>query len=343
MNNKLRFLVRQAIASSPATPRDTDGGWEQVKRKHTRQQVRRLLLRVTRYAAVIALVVGIWYILSPVPVEVPPTSTTRATLVLANGERVEWGDASQQARVEELGVSVTRDGARGIMHYHADSLAGEETRENHLFVPRGSEFIARLPDGSTVWLNSASTLHFPVRFSRDERVVRLEGEGYFEIAADASRPFRVLSGDREIIVTGTSFNVSAYADDPTWHVTLVEGSLRVRAGGREVRLTPATRFLLHESTGMGELLDDVETDTYTAWTRGQIYFRLSPLEEIVRKLERWYDFTITYETEELKHVQFRGGINKYRPLEETLRYLEETGKIRFLLDGRHVTATKIHP
>jgi ferric-dicitrate binding protein FerR (iron transport regulator) len=331
------------MASLPDMPHDADDGWEHVKRKRARRRARRLWRRVTRYAAVVAVVAGFWLLPRPAPVDAPVEDPTRVTLLLANGERVEWGDDSQQARVEELGVSVTRDGAGGVMHYHADSVEREERRENHLFVPRGSEFVACLPDGSTVWLNSASTLHFPVRFARDERVVRLEGEGYFEIAADARRPFRVLTGEREIIVTGTSFNVSAYADDPTWHVTLDEGSLRVRAGGEEVSLTPATRFILHESTGRGELLDNVETDTYTAWTRGQIYFRLTPLEEIVRKLARWYDFTISYETGELKQVQFRGGINKYRPLAETLRYLEETGKVRFHVQGRHVTVTRTRP
>jgi ferric-dicitrate binding protein FerR (iron transport regulator) len=84
----------------------------------------------------------------------------------------------------------------------------------------------------------------------------------------------------------------------------------------------------------------VETETYTAWTRGQIYFKLSPLEEIVKKLERWYDFEITYEDEALKRARFRGGINKYRPLEETLRYLEETGKVRFSVQGKNVIVTR---
>jgi ferric-dicitrate binding protein FerR (iron transport regulator) len=270
----------------------------------------------------------------------PVEDTTRVRLILANGEKIEWKNDNQQFQIEDLGVSIVRESSGGVMRYRVDSTAtGEHAKYNHLIVPRGCEFTAQLPDGSIVWLNSGTSLRFPVNFPRGERTVYMEGEAYFDVARDEGSPFRVISGDKVVTVLGTRFNVSAYADDPTWHATLVEGKVSILARGKESVLMPSQQYLIYNATGKVEV-NTVETETYTSWTRGQIYFKLSPLEEIVRKLERWYDFTITYKEEELKQVKFRGGINKYRPLEETLHYLEETGRVRFNVQGKNVTVTR---
>jgi ferric-dicitrate binding protein FerR (iron transport regulator) len=327
---------------------DPDEGWEKVKNKRAARRFRSARSRALRYAAALVLLAGTaayFYLYtggaSTDAGSDARESASRVTLILANGEQIRWEDDKQQFRVEELGISIARDSAGGVMHYRAEPVAGEPSRLNRLVVPRGCEFSAQLPDGSVVWLNSASSLRFPVTFPRDERVVYLEGEAYFEVATDERAPFRVVSGEKRVTALGTRFNVSAYIDDPTWHVTLVEGkvSVRLEEGAREIVLRPSQQLLFRESAGESEI-KSVETETYTAWTRGQIYFKLSPLEEIVKKLERWYDFAITYEEEALRRVQFRGGINKYRPLEETLRYLEETGKVRFTVRGQHVVVTR---
>jgi ferric-dicitrate binding protein FerR (iron transport regulator) len=343
MKHRLRFLARQAFASRLDAWHDLDEGWEKVKRKRAGRLAR---ARVTRFAAAIALVAGTaagFLLARPAgdagegtyPGEVAP----RVTLVLANGERVTLGEERQQVRVEALGVSITRDGAGGVMRYRVDSSGEGHAGYNELVVPRGAELPVELPDGSMAWLNSGTSLRFPVAFAREERVVYLEGEGFFEVTREEGRPFRVISGDKVVTVLGTRFNVSASADDPSWHATLVEGKISVLHDGEESLLEPSRQFLFHKASGRSEVLA-VEVETYTAWTRGQIYFKLSPLEEIVTKLERWYDFSIAYEEEGLKQVKFRGGINKYRPLEETLRYLEETGNVRFTVEGRHVTVAR---
>ncbi|MDR2130055.1 MAG: DUF4974 domain-containing protein [Odoribacteraceae bacterium] len=346
MNHRLRFLVRQATASTLDAWHDPDEGWEKVKRKRAIRRLRSLRTRALRYVAAIATITGAvayFYLSHPdnTGTGPPPEASSRVTLILANGEQIQWADGNQQFHVEDLGISVTRDSAGSVMQYQADSVAEEHARYNQLIVPRGCEFSAQLPDGSTVWLNSATSLRFPVKFARDARTVYLDGEAYFKVMPDEKMPFRVISGNQIITVRGTCFNVSAYSDDPTWHVTLVDGKVSVRteeeAGERFLK--PSQQLLFYKSTGRDEV-NTVETETYTAWTRGQIYFKLSPLEDIIKRLERWYNFTISYEEEALKQVQFRGGINKYRPLEETLRYLEETGKVRFIVQGKNVIVTR---
>jgi ferric-dicitrate binding protein FerR (iron transport regulator) len=346
MNHRLRFLVRQAAAAMFDTWHDPDKGWEKVRNKRAYRRLRSLRLRALKYVAALILVTGtvaylhLYHSDKFTDMGSSQRTPSRVTLILANGEQIKWEDDKQQFHIEDLGISITRDSAGSIMQYQADGIAEEHAKHNQLIVPRGCEFSAQLPDGSIVWLNSATSLRFPVKFSHDERTVHLEGEAYFEVVPNEEMPFRVISGDKTITVLGTRFNVSAYSDDPTWHVTLVDGKVSVRLGEEKERiLKPSQQLLFHGNSGKDEI-NNVEIETYTAWTRGQIYFKLSPLEEIVKKLERWYDFTITYEEEQLRQVQFRGGINKYRPLEETLRYLEETGKVRFTIQGENVIVTR---
>ncbi|MDR2413416.1 MAG: hypothetical protein LBD64_00320 [Odoribacteraceae bacterium] len=181
MQHRFRFLVRQAVAGARETPGDPVEGWERVREKRAALHLRAARSRALRYAAAIVLVAATVIYLhlyrragAPVAgegVDVP----SRVTLILANGEQIRWEDDRQQFHVDELGISIARDSAGSVMRYSAGRVAGDATRHNRLIVPRGCEFSAQLPDGSTVWLNSATTLRFPVAFPPGERVVHLEG------------------------------------------------------------------------------------------------------------------------------------------------------------------------
>src|SRR5690606_13344215 len=96
-----------------------------------------------------------------------------------------------------------------------------------LNTPRGGQYRVTLSDGTEVWLNAASTLKYPTKFDREERIVELEGEGYFEVARDTKRPFKVRSAAQEVEVLGTQFNVSAYPDDADAQTTLVNGAVQI--------------------------------------------------------------------------------------------------------------------
>ena len=150
-----------------------------------------------------------------------------------------------------------------------------------------------LPDGSRVWLNSASSLKYPSDFVADSREVELEGQGYFAVTHDASQPFIVHAGQEyEVEVLGTTFNVAAYADDDLIETTLVEGSVSVHVqsiGGHELsrRIKPNEKATFTKTTRKLDV-EAVNTDHETAWKNGEIIFRNHPMSQVLKVLSRHY-------------------------------------------------------
>lgn len=150
-----------------------------------------------------------------------------------------------------------------------------------------------LPDGSRVWLNSASSLKYPSDFVADSREVELEGQGYFEVTHDASQPFIVHAGQEyKVEVLGTTFNVAAYADDDLIETTLVEGSVNVHVqsvGGQELsrRIKPNEKATFTKTTRKLDV-EAVNTDHETAWKNGEIIFRNHPMSQVLKVLSRHY-------------------------------------------------------
>lgn len=338
--NRLYFLAWRAARSLPSRERDVDGAWERVRPRR-----RRLALQLARYAAAVAVVAGVaipaWFHFSREGVAIVTTAgPARPEFVLPGGERILLDAAGERQASELVGVRFAPDSARGLTRLDARPSGKRDSSSYHqLNIPKGCEYVLRLPDGSLAWLNSETTLRFPLAFAGGDRTVYLEGEAYFEVTRDESAPFRVVCGEKVVTVLGTRFNVSAYADDPAWHATLVEGSVLVSCRGVERELSPSRQCAIDNATGE-MTVTTVESSLYTSWMDEQVYFKGSTLEEIVKKLSRWYDFSIAYEDEEIKTLKFRGGINKNRPLEETLRHLEGTTDISFIVDGKRVTARK---
>ena len=210
---------------------------------------------------------------------------------------------------------------------------------NTLYIPKGGEYALLLPDGSRVWLNSETSIRFPVRFLEDQRDVYLVGEAYFEVAKDTSAPFHVHIEGGEVTVLGTSFNISAYKEDSIWQTTLVSGRVQVTTGNRKILMTPAEQYSVNTRTGEG-ILRDVDTELYISWVDGKFYFNAYTFEDIVRKLERWYDFKMDYRDENIKQMRFSGTINKHRPLNEILQFLEKTTDIHFEISGKNIIVSK---
>ena len=210
---------------------------------------------------------------------------------------------------------------------------------NTLNVPKGGEYSLILPDGSRVWLNSETTLRFPVQFAGGKRVVYLSGEAYFQVKKDTSAAFHVCTKQQKITVLGTTFNVSAYENDRFTETTLIEGKVAVEGGAERVVMKPSEQYILDKRSGVGEL-KEVETEFYTSWIDGKFYFTSFTFEEIVKKLERWYDFTMIYEEDDIRQMRFSGVINKHRPIEEMLRFLEKTTDIHFKISGKNIVAGK---
>ena len=175
------------------------------------------VLRISVAAAVVLLAVGSFYFFKgegdgkrdTVP-SIALISAQRPTLKLNDGSVVLLDSVA--AGFEEEGVTVSRRGGSTLAYLAGDTLGSGTLAYNTLNVPKGAEFNLVLADGTQVWLNAESKLKYPVVFGSEERVVELEGEGFFKVSKDASRPFRVKTKSQVVEVLGTEFNVDAYPD-----------------------------------------------------------------------------------------------------------------------------------
>ncbi len=312
----------------------------------------RKLSRWLPYAAAVLLVVSIvgWWAIGirPSAVSIAVTDIqpggNKATLTLADGRVIDLSS-------EQEGIVV---GAEDITYQDGSTLgaiiprAAEESLPNpgdasvllSLTTPKGGTYQVTLPDGSRVWLNSASTLKYPSRFSANHRIVEIDGEGYFEIEKDPKRPFKVRSSGQEVEVLGTAFNISAYAEDSKTKTTLVEGKVKVTSGTR-TGLTTSDLRLSTKILSPGEqsitdeseiTVDAVDTELYTAWKSGRFAFEGKSFEQVFNELARWYDIEIRYEGP-VPDVEFYGGAFRNKNLGVVLRLLE-SAKLSYRMDGR---------
>ena len=348
MNKQIYFLIRRAFYSLQNENDGVDSAWKNVQSRCKGYSKPSVKFRIFKYAAIFILTLSmgsyLWYFQQsdmnhPNIQSVP----SKAKLILATGEHLYLENMEQNISIKDFGVKITKDSLNNTLYYNIDSL-GEgnvPVEYNQLIIPKGGEFSLKLADGSIVWLNSESTLKFPVQFTPTCREVYLEGEAFFEIEKNEHAPFIVHSGDKTVTVLGTRFNVSAYPEDPSWQVTLVQGKVAIQIADHEGKiLQPSEQYSLNNNTGEIEI-KTVETELYTSWLDGKFYFKGYRFEDIVRKLERWYDFQMHYQQEEIKDMYFRGVINKHNSLESMLQYLEETTDITFDINGKIITVKKI--
>ena len=199
--------------------------------------------------------------------------------------------------------------------------------------PNGARTTFNLPDGSTVWLNAGTQLTFSA-FGKSERRVFLKGEAYFKIAHDAKRPFIISTDFGEVKDLGTAFNVKAY-DDDLFTTTVEEGLVEVNAEStsREVYVKPGQQAVLLSALGSVDV-KEVETQIFTCWKDGILIFKKDALEDIVKKLERWYNVNIELAPDvELKNYRFTGTI-EMESLPEVLELIRITAPVRYKYDAK---------
>ena len=349
---KTLFLVRRACKPGKKQTYDMRQAWSNVVSRTKQRNTRKLVTWVFKYAAVLAVVICcavLWMNQGnkndhSITAEVDSISsgTRKAELILADGKSVVLDLDTNVHEMEISGMKFMNDDKNGELRYDGSFVAGDSSQMSYniLCIPKGGEYSLQLPDGSRIWLNSETSIRFPVCFMKDRREVYLSGEAYFEVAKDVSAPFHVYVKGGEVTVLGTSFNISAYKEDVAWQTTLVSGRVQVEADDRMVVMKPTEQYSVDRHTGEG-VLKEVDTELYTSWVDGKFYFNAYAFEDIVKKLERWYDFTMNYQDEEIKRMHFSGTINKHRPLNEVLQFLEKTTDIHFEISGKNITVSKI--
>ncbi|PPL01698.1 FecR family protein [Parapedobacter indicus] len=252
------------------------------------------------------------------PVILP--GTNRATLTLGGGKPLELS-SSKSAVVMEAGKIHYNDGT--------DVIENAEASHAVISTPKGGRYEVVLSDGSHVWLNAQSTLKYPLEFTGDSRIVEIEGEGYFIVARDEKKPFKVISSGQEVIVLGTSFNVNAYTNE-TVKTTLVSGAVQVRHADQTTILQPGEQSSVSRSEGLSK--KHVDTEEAVAWKSGIFYFNKTNVHEAMAELSRWYNIEIVYEGNP-KVLHFYGRISRDYTLAQVLEVLH-LGGLRFEIQQR---------
>lgn len=261
---------------------------------------------------------------------------SQATLTLSNGTVIAL-DSTDNGKLASLGAANAMKVNNGLLIYARqktpnDAGSVKADTYNMLITSRGGQYRVTLADGTKVWLNAASSIRYPVSFTGRQRVVQITGEVYFEVAKNAALPFIVrispsASGDGggEIRVLGTHFNVNAYDDDNTVKVALLEGSIKVEtvSGARDAALMRPGQQAQLDKQGTIRL-EEADVDDVVCWKDGFFSFRNDNLEEVMRKLSRWYNVEVVYQPGLNNRQQFTGKIDRNLTLSEVLRELTLT-------------------
>lgn len=255
-----------------------------------------------------------------------------AVLVLANGKEIVLDDAADGQVAQQGGVQIVKSG--GALAYEANGMEGTTLVYNTIRTPRGRHFELRLPDGTRAWLNAGSAIRYPASFGDDRRSVEMEGEVYFEVAKDASRPFSVTVNGMEVAVLGTRFNIMAYANEKDIRTSLLEGAVAVSMGGARHRLAPGQEAVAGRESRNIRVME-ADTEQALAWKEGYFRFNRAGIPDVMRQLERWYDIEVRYEGN-IPAREFGGELSRSLPMSGVLRFLEKAG-VNFRQDGNIIT------
>lgn len=211
---------------------------------------------------------------------------------------------------------------------------------NQIVVPYGRRHSITLSDGTVVQLNSGSKLVFPAKFSDSKREVFLKGEGYFEVAKDAKKPFIVKTDNINVKVLGTHFNISAYENEKSATAVLVEGSVEVYNNNffnnHRCKIKPGQGCFFTENVS-GFKIQKVDVNEYVSWKDGFFQFNDQTLENIVDKIEKYYNKTISIKDKELAHKLISGKLVLAAKFEDTMDFIAKTVKSEYILknDGTY--------
>ncbi|HEX3165783.1 MAG TPA: FecR domain-containing protein [Chitinophagaceae bacterium] len=306
--------------------------------------MKRNWFRLAAAAVFVLAVIGVYLLVNQQPVELPVAKSdqhitndilpggNKAVLTLSTRSDINLESVSNGTIVTEGGTKISKLND-GQLVYNILEEKPTQVLYNTVTTPRGGQYQLLLADGSKVWLNSASSIRFPVSFVGNERRVEVSGEAYFEVAKDPSRPFKVdVDGKNEIEVLGTHFNINSYADEGSIKTTLLEGSVKVTSlTTHESKLiTPGQQAQLNTD---GQItISKADPDKVMAWKNGYFNVDGADTKTVMQLFSRWYDVDVVYEGA-IPQREWGGDIEKNLKLSQMLKILEKNN-LHFRLEGR---------
>ncbi len=203
-----------------------------------------------------------------------------------------------------------------------------EVKFNQLIVPWGKRTSISFADGSKIWLNAGSRAIYPTEFIGNKREIYIEGEAYFDVAKDKSKPFIVQTKDIEVSVLGTCFNVNAYTADDMVTVALVTGSVQVKQENHRKTVLRPNQIMCANKTSATQEVKTVDIYDYICWREGILKFNNENLETVLKKLERYYAITIKIETSP-DHYTISGKLDLKDDINSVLQVISKMVPIQF--------------
>lgn len=300
-------------------------------------------LRIAGIAAAVATIVfGIWFFNSSkqsgiladtakIDKFIKP-GVEGASLTLANGRRIKLSGASNGLLAKEGGVLITKS-ASGELIYEIQDAAADVNAINTLSTAKGETYNVRLPDGSLVWLNAASSLSYAVKLIKGgNRIVKLQGEAYFEISKDKAHPFYVETENQTVKVLGTHFNINSYADEAAVITTLTEGAIEINSSSGTSLMSPGEQAVNQNgnirisAAGLPDAL---------AWKDGYFDFNDEDIKSVMKQLARWYNLEISY-LGKPEAQGYTGKLSRSNKISEVLKALESTYTVQFKIQERRI-------
>jgi transmembrane sensor len=305
------------------------------------------LWKTVAAAVVVTAVVGTgaWFLLkkeNPKQVAVVQPTETRvqsdvapggykARLILDDGSAIDLDSVGSGKLAQQGNMQVMN--ADGQLMYKKDATNETKSLYNTLKTARGQMYPVKLSDGSAVWLNSSSSIRFPVAFNEQERRVEITGEAYFEVAHNDRKPFMVSVNGMTVQVVGTVFNINSYTDEGSTKTTLLKGAVKVKQGDRQVMIKPGEQAEVVED--IIKVRTGVNLSKEVAWKNGLFYFKNEDLKAIMRQISRWYDVDVVYEGN-ISNEEISGKIYRNANLSEVLKLLNVLD-VNYKIEGKKLT------
>ena len=251
----------------------------------------------------------------------------KATLEMSDGTKVEIDDLEREVFEHDNTKILTVNGQTRLVASN-DNSKFSSPLYNTITVPRGAEYSVVLEDGTSVYLNSESSITYPTRFVGENRKISITGEVFMDVAHNPNQPFIVEVQDQIIRVLGTSFNISAYDDDKFLTTTVVSGVVLLECDGRQTTI-PAGMQAAKLKGSDSVSLKAVDAESFSAWIKGDFVFFDERIEDICKKLSRWYNVKFDISSASLKNIKYSGVIKRYKTFNDIAELIQTTQEFIF--------------
>lgn len=265
------------------------------------------------------------------PKEIALPENGAPILKLSNGDQYSISEEHPET-LDKNDLSIVK-ATDGTVVYQIRNNGKGKSEMRTFLSPKGSSLTVKLIDGTQVQLNSGASLTYPTHFDDHTRTVSLDGEAYFDVTHDSSKPFVVQTKQTKISVLGTQFNVASDLSKTKILTTLIKGKVAVSAGQNQQILSPGMQAQTDLRTKQ-IVLQEADLKEVLAWRDGFFRFSEDNIETVLRKVSEWYDIK-EIKVQSSSRDTFTGMIKRTKKLSDLFGQLEKISNYKFKIqDGR---------